>query len=324
MERLTREQKDYLHDLYYTRKNFRGRDALYNISKQENNYIPRDLIGEWLKHQRTAQLHQRQFKNKDITTITAKKPGNLQMDLIDYSNNPDNKYKYILTIIDIFTKQANAIPIRKKSTKNVIKAFLKSIELFDKIKVLQTDNGSEFINEDFQKLLRDKNIKHILSLPSKPQSNGVVERFNGTLKNYIQRNITFTGRKKWKNDIKKFIENYNNTPQKTIGVSPNSMDDTTKKDNIDKYLSSKKNRQIQKYQVGDYVRLKLEKGKLGKKSTINWTKKVYEIRRVIKPKNPWENYRYKVKSDLEEYRGSLNENELLKVPREPGFVSVVI
>ncbi len=52
---------------------------------------------------------------------------------------------------------------------------------FSVSRVLQSDRGTHFVNEVIQELTNKFRIRHSLSLPYHPQSNGLVERFNRTL-----------------------------------------------------------------------------------------------------------------------------------------------
>src|SRR5208282_3534445 len=72
-------------------------------------------------------------------------------DLIDKHNiAKENKgYKYLLTIIDIFTKYAYAIPLKSKNTNEILEAFTKLFSSKNPNK-LWTDQGSEFINHKFK------------------------------------------------------------------------------------------------------------------------------------------------------------------------------
>ena len=75
-------------------------------------------------------------------------------DLIDMQDfSSFNKgFKYILTVIDVFSKYAWAVPIKDKSAASVTKAFEKIIS--DRIpKKLWVDEGKEFYNVTFKKLL---------------------------------------------------------------------------------------------------------------------------------------------------------------------------
>ena len=50
-----------------------------------------------------------------------------------------------------------------------------------KMKCLRTDNGGEYISNEFQKLLKKEGIKHQRTVPKTPEQNGISERLNRTL-----------------------------------------------------------------------------------------------------------------------------------------------
>lgn len=50
---------------------------------------------------------------------------------------------------------------------------------------LQSDNGKEFKNGILQSYLRIINVNHIFQKPYQPQTNGIVERYNGIIKNKL-------------------------------------------------------------------------------------------------------------------------------------------
>ncbi len=52
----------------------------------------------------------------------------------------------------------------------------------EKIKVLSTDNGGEYLSNDLKKYLSDHGIQHQLTVAYTPQQNGVAERTNRALK----------------------------------------------------------------------------------------------------------------------------------------------
>jgi len=89
---------------------------------------------------------------------------------------------YIVTAIDYFTKWPIAKAIKEATAKTVSKF------IYEKIicehgcpQVLQSDRGTHFVNRVIQDLSEKFRIKHRLSTPYHPQTNGLVERFNHTL-----------------------------------------------------------------------------------------------------------------------------------------------
>ena len=57
---------------------------------------------------------------------------------------------------------------------------------------LLTDNGGEFTSTEFESFLNSFSIKHKLTTPFQPTSNGCVERVNKSIKNLI-RSLTDSG-----------------------------------------------------------------------------------------------------------------------------------
>ena len=77
-----------------------------------------------------------------------------QADLVDLSSisKYNDAYKFLLTVIDVFSKVAWAVPLKNKSGQTLTEAFSK---LFQERKPahLQTDKGTEFLNGSVQKLI---------------------------------------------------------------------------------------------------------------------------------------------------------------------------
>jgi len=84
--------------------------------------------------------------------------------------------------IDVFTKQAWAIPLRRKTGWEVTAAFRKILAMSDhNPRMLQTDKGMEFLNATFQRMLAVNDI-HWYSTENEDIKACVVKRFNRTLK----------------------------------------------------------------------------------------------------------------------------------------------
>jgi transposase InsO family protein len=50
-----------------------------------------------------------------------------------------------------------------------------------KIKVVRSDNGGEYVNEEMERYFKSEGIRHELTMPYSPQQNGIAERLNRTL-----------------------------------------------------------------------------------------------------------------------------------------------
>ncbi|CAI7791355.1 unnamed protein product [Closterium sp. NIES-54] len=93
--------------------------------------------------------------------------------------------RYFLTVVDDHTRAVWVYPLKTKGevTVAVLKEWMPRAqrESGHKVKVIRTDNGGEFIGNEFEAVLKKKGIQHQLTVPYNPQQNGVAERFNQTL-----------------------------------------------------------------------------------------------------------------------------------------------
>ena len=78
--------------------------------------------------------------------------------MIPYSQENDN-FKYLLTVIDCFSKYGWAIPIKNKNGDETVKAF-EVLFKNKKPQKIQTDKGKEYYNTKLNKLFKDNDIIH--------------------------------------------------------------------------------------------------------------------------------------------------------------------
>ena len=86
---------------------------------------------------------------------------------------------------------------------------------------LVSDNGPQFSSTEFSQFLESNRIKHILSAPYHPASNGLAERFMQTLKCNL--NATVKEGKMLHHRLAEFLFEYRATPHATINVSPSKL-----------------------------------------------------------------------------------------------------
>ena len=128
-------------------------------------------------------------------------------------------YHYILTVIDVLSKYAWAVPLKAKSGNEVANAITKIIRDDGRCpKNLQTDRGKEFYNSNVQKLLKKHTINHYSTYSIMKAS--IVERFNRTLKNGMWKLFTLNGNYKWIDSLPHLVSNYNARKHRTIGMRP--------------------------------------------------------------------------------------------------------
>jgi hypothetical protein len=116
----------------------------------------------------------------------------ITLDLIDFSSQPagpDKTFHYIAHAVDHVSTFHFVDALRTKHAYEILQFVQRLFSQFGYCKVLQTDNGSEFVNETLQKYLEEKKIKFVHGKPYHPQSQGKVERGNGVLQAKIHKMI---------------------------------------------------------------------------------------------------------------------------------------
>ena len=205
-------------------------------------------------------------------------------DLVDMRalSKQNDGYKYILMVMDVFSKYGWAEPLKFKTAAEVNKALEKIFR--DKIpKRIWADRGTEFWNKDVGKLL----LKHNITLYSTDNEEkcSVIERWNRTIKTKLWKYFTANGTHKYIDILQPLIEKYNNTKHRSIGMTPVEARLPKNHEHVFRNLYSDKMKKLgekkPKYKVGMKVRLAVQKDRFEKSYIINWSDKVYTIKQVL-------------------------------------------
>lgn len=107
---------------------------------------------------------------------------------IDIVTLPYNDgYRYLLTIIDRFTRWPEAIPIKNAIVDTIIENFVNIwVSRYGVPKTIVTDNGPQFLSGTWVNFLKDLNIRHIKTSVQHPQSQGIIERLHRTIKQALR------------------------------------------------------------------------------------------------------------------------------------------
>jgi len=316
---LTKEQLEVLNKVFYKDLMMFGRDKLFIFLRSEyaDKEISRRQISDWLSQQEVNQLYA-PSKGKAKTFKSSMTTPNkiLAMDLVDMQKFQLKGYKYLFNAVDMSSRFNYSVALKNKTDAEVLNAF-KKIYNQSKTHAVRSDNGSEFINKKFKDYLEKNGIKQILGEASKPQSNGLIERANATIKELIQKSLEINPKFDWIKNLDKLIENINNSQHRITGYTPNEIQTAFKNDDHvildsahDKEHKIKKaNISKEVFKKGDQVRLHQPSDK----TRQVWSNDVYEIERVYKPKKSYSVYEYKVDGLKDRFK----EEELLKVVGDP-------
>ena len=143
--------------------------------------------------------------------------------------------------------------MKNKNIQSVVSTF-EAMTKNIKPEIINCDNGSEFISNQFKQLAKERGIS-IRYVPVEDHHKlGVIDRFIRTLRGLINKYYTMYKTSKYINVLPKLIINYNNSYHNGIKSIPNEFDaNYLDKQNMEKYNLAKKEEII--FNIGDYVRL---------------------------------------------------------------------
>ena len=128
--------------------------------------------------------------------------------------------KYILTIIDLFTKWAEAIPLADQKATTIAKAVVDNWICRHGVPYqILTDQGTNFLSKVFTELCTLLKIYKTRTVAFKPSRNGACERFNRTLKTLVVK-ISQDEPENWDVQIPSALLAYRTTPHKTTVFTP--------------------------------------------------------------------------------------------------------
>ena len=228
--------------------------------------------------------------------------------MIKYSKQ-NNNYKYILTVIDFFSKHSWCYTLKNKNSNEIINSFK---DIFKKSKrkpkMIQSDEGSEFTNKQVQKFFNDNNIKwyHTYNRDIKCS---ICERFNRTILNKIYKNFTLNNNTIWIKDLNKLVKEYNNSYHRSIKMAPLNASKKSNENIVRKNYNFEITDKKPKFSIGDKVRVSLLKNTFEKGYTSNWSEQIYVIDDI-----KFSNVHYYYLKDLngEKLDGTFYQEELLK------------
>jgi len=189
-------------------------------------------------------------------------------------------FRYILTVIDCFSKYAWAVPVKNKEAKTVLDAFKYIVKTSKRVpKHLWVDEGKEFYNSSMTAWINNNGITRYSTHGA--HKSAIVERFNRTLKTKMWRKFTEVENTVWvKGLLDELLVEYNNVDvHRTIGMPPARASLAKNAAVVATKLRVEKGG-VGRLKVGDTVRISLVKGVFDKGFEANWSEEVYVVESV--------------------------------------------
>ena len=162
--------------------------------------------------------------------------------------------RFLLCVIDIFSKYAWVVPLKNKKGIGIVKALQSILKQSNSRKPnkIWVDKGSEFYNAYFKKWLGDNNL--VMYSTHNEGKSVVAERFIRTLKSKIYKYMTSISKNVYINKLDDIVNECNNTYHTSIKMKPIDVKDNT-------YINTNKeiNNKDPKFQVGDRKNIKIQK-----------------------------------------------------------------
>ena len=222
------------------------------------------------------------------------------LDLKDYGPENNRGYRYVLVVINNFSKYGWTVPLKNKNAQTIKDSF-ENILISSKRKpnLIETDHGREFYNNIFQDFLNKNNINFY----SRNSSFGSVfaEHFNRTIRDLLKKIVFEHGDAKWIDVLPTITKQYNNRLHSSTKLSPKDASLKKNEGLVYKNLLDKRKKIKPKFQINDLVRTADLKRTFSKGDTTNWSYKLYKITEIINDTIP----SYRLDNLPERYNQSL-------------------
>ena len=88
--------------------------------------------------------------------------------------------------MDYVTRYSEAVPLKDIQAETVAEALVNMFTRVGVPKEILSDQGSRFLSAVMKEMCRLLSLKQLVTTPCHPICNGLIEKFNGTLKNMLR------------------------------------------------------------------------------------------------------------------------------------------
>lgn len=124
----------------------------------------------------------------------------------------------LLVVTDAFSRYLWTVEMKKTTAEATNRALMKVLSQWKLPALIQSDNGPQFVSEEFKKFWEKKGVKTRTTIPYASHTNGLVERHNRGIIRAVSAGLTEKG--KWRDSLKDYLRNYNSIPHSSTGFPP--------------------------------------------------------------------------------------------------------
>ena len=309
---------------------FSAPNTVYQYFKGQ---IPLAQIRQALEQVDAYTLHREYKKPRHTNPFFAfERRKHFQADLISIEElQADNEgIKYLLLIIDVFTRKIWVVPLRRKDAGTTAIALAQWLDAIaddaSPAKVLLTDRGGEFRGQPVRRLLRDRGVEQQFTHTINKAA--VAERANKSLQILIYKYLTDRGETEYLTALPQLVRTYNSRPHRSLRpFSPDEADAPERagavrslhlrrhaRMHLTKHGNLRK-RAPPKFAVGDMVRIKTYALRPSPRTRAYRQQFAGELFRVVRVRTRMPVTMYDIKSmdTEEEIEGGFYANELQRV-----------
>ena len=264
---MDREDENFLHQIYYNPKYataFSGFNKLWLTIKSQGKNITKHQLRDWMAKQDVYTSHHPilyRFKRRKV--ITRGLNDVWDADLADMSGlaEENDDIKFLLIVIDIFSRYLYVEPMKTKSNKDTLDAIKRVFRKANtQPETFRSDAGKEFLGNGVKNYLGDREIYQQVTRGDKKAN--YAERAIRTLKGKIYKYMYYKKTKRYIDVLDELVNGYNNCFHKGIQMMPSAVNKENEiqvwsEQYIPKQLDSKSMKRMEKtkFQRGDMVRV---------------------------------------------------------------------
>ena len=200
--------------------------TIEKVKKRFYWYKYKEFIENWVKKcpkcqaRRLPKLRPRAPMKQDRVGVPMER---VYLDLLGPFPERRNKNKYVLPIVDQFTRWVELFPIRNVEAVTVAKVFVNEfVSRYRLSRQILTDHGAQFESLLFKEICELLDIDKKRSTSFHPQTNGIQERFNRTIEDMLSKFVS-TNQRDWDEYLPLFLLAYRSSVHESIKQTPYMM-----------------------------------------------------------------------------------------------------
>jgi hypothetical protein len=313
---VSRREANALRNSYYDTKQpsaFTGVNSVARAARRSEKTVTPAKAREWLSGETPYVLHRaarRRFPRSKIFAPAQHDLWEADLTFFDKLKRFNDGVKYLLVVVDVFSKVAAVEPLRTKATVEVSRAFEIIVRRLKTTPAkLRTDRGTEFNSAVFRRLMSKYNIHHYMTLDADIKA-GVAERFNRTIKGRITRYMTANRTQRYVPKLQNIVSGYNASYHRSIGMEPNSVNHSNSRIVWERLYGAgrlKTRLTRPKFKLGDRVLISKSRDVFDRGYTTNWKSEIFTVHHILRHFP----YRYLLRDEAGEVlEGSFYEQEI--------------